>query len=121
MRRRPLLWGAPALALVAGAVSLERERQGHPALSRLAHSPLGRIVDRLGEASYSIYLCHWPVVVALANTMGVRRPWLFAPLATAASIAVGLVCWRLVERPLMHGWVWRRPATAAPTPQVADA
>lgn len=118
---RPLLWGAPALALVAGAVSLESQPRPNPALNRLADSPIGRIVDRLGEASYSIYLCHWPVVVALANSWGVRQSWLFVPLAAGASIGAGLVCWRLVERPLMRGEVWRRRAETGPAPAIADA
>ncbi len=90
---RPLLWGVPALLVVAGAVSLEAE-------GVVLSAPL---LDRLGEASYSIYLCHWPVVVILASLVGVARPWLFIPLASASAIAAGLVCWRLVERPLMHG------------------
>ncbi len=87
---RPFLWGFPALLVVAGAVSLEAD--GRVLASRLS--------DRLGEASYSIYLWHWPVVVILAKSMGVSRPWLFVPLAFCAATTVGLVGWRLVERPL---------------------
>ena len=89
---RPLLWGAPAALVVAGAVSLEAEGRV------LAN----RLTDRLGEASYSFYLCHWPVVVILANTLGVARPWLFTPLAFSGAIAAGILCWRFVERPLMR-------------------
>ncbi|HEY2660227.1 MAG TPA: acyltransferase [Caulobacteraceae bacterium] len=90
---RPLLWGVPALLIVAGAVSLEAE-------GKVLTTPL---LDGLGEASYSIYLCHWPVVVLLASLVGVARPWLFVPLASIAAIGAGLICWRLVERPLMRG------------------
>ncbi|MDR3508698.1 MAG: acyltransferase [Caulobacteraceae bacterium] len=101
---RPFLWGAPAALIVAGAVSLEA--QGSWGRSRA--------LEGLGEASYSIYLCHWPVVVALSQIVGVRQPWLFVPLAFVLSVAAGLVCWRLVERPLAG--LWRSPPRANPTP-----
>ena len=102
---RPFLWGVPALLVVAGAVSLENEGRV------LATPPL----ERLGAASYSIYLCHWPVVVILASSLGVARPWVFVPTAFAAAVAMGLVCWRLVERPLTR----MRLAPRAVKPAVA--
>ena len=99
---RPLLWGAPAALVVAGAVSLEAQGV------RIRLPVLGL----LGEASYSIYLCHWPVVAILAKLAGPPSPWLFAPLA-AAAVAVGLAFWWLIERPLMR---WGRgPVIPAPS------
>ncbi len=108
---RPFLWGVPALLVVAGAVSLEAE-------GRVLATPL---LERLGAASYSIYLCHWPVVVILANSLGGARPWLFAPLAFGASIAAGLACWRFVERPLMQARLARWGAEPAAAAEAAAA
>ena len=96
---RPLLWGAPAALIVAGALSLERGVKAR------------RLPTTLGDASYAIYLCHWPVVVMLAKIMGVSRVWVFAPSAILAALAVGLLYWRMVERPLLH---WRGRALPAP-------
>ncbi|QUD90120.1 acyltransferase family protein [Phenylobacterium montanum] len=100
---RPILWGTPAALLVAGAVSLEADGRV------LAN----RLTDRLGEASYSLYLCHWPVVVILANTIGVARPALFVPLAFGSAVAAGLIYWRLVERPLARVRLSLKPQLAA--------
>ncbi len=94
---RPLLWGAPAALIVVGAVSLEV--QG--AIPRLAW------LERLGDASYSIYLCHWPIVVMLDRTLGARPAWLFVPAASAVAVAMGWLAWRYVERPLLS-WGRRR-------------
>ena len=100
---RPILWGTPAALLVAGVVSLEA---GGRVLA-------DRLSDRLGEASYSLYLCHWPVVVILAGAMGVARPWLFTPVAFVAAVAVGLAYWRFVERPLTRAHAVRSPLVPA--------
>src|SRR5262249_13807660 len=49
---RPLLWGAPAAMIVAGALALE------PMVARRAP----RALTALGDASYAIYLCHFITV-----------------------------------------------------------
>ena len=88
---RALVWGLPALAIVAGAVSLEPVRNI-------------RALKFLGDASYSIYLVH---VTALAQTGVVLAP-LHLPLAVAfwicvlAAIAAGGLCHVLLERPLLR-------------------
>jgi exopolysaccharide production protein ExoZ len=104
---RPLAWGAPATLLVAGAVSLERE----------GHWPRFPALDRLGEASYSIYLMHWPVVVMLAQTLGVRPAWVFIPLSSLCAVGAGLVFWRWVERPLPR--LRRRSVSMPPAGEAA--
>jgi len=86
---RPLLWGVPAAMIVAGAVSLESRG------AVLAWAPL----KSLGDASYSLYLWHLPVIALIAHAGVVRQPWLFVPVALAASIAAGLAGRALVERP----------------------
>jgi exopolysaccharide production protein ExoZ len=78
-RLRALIWGFPALAIVAAAIALEA-RMGHrlPAFAR-----------ELGDASYSIYLTHTfalPLVgIALARIQVAPR-W-----STSAAILAGLI------------------------------
>jgi exopolysaccharide production protein ExoZ len=89
---RPILWGAPAAMIVAGALALEPLRRLAPPKLLLA----------LGDASYAIYLCHFVAVALAAAALGVGRPWLFVPAAVLASLAAGLAFHRLVERPLIR-------------------
>ncbi len=86
---RPLLWGVPATMIVAGALSLEAGR-GVPSSKPLLV---------LGDASYSIYLFHPLAIAAVAHGLGATGPWIFAPLAFAAAVAVGLVARASIERP----------------------
>ena len=88
---RPLLWGAPAAMIVAGALALE------PLVAR--HAP--RALSALGDASYAIYLCHFVTVDLAARAIGVQNTWLFVPAAVAISIAAGLAFHKLIERPLI--------------------
>jgi peptidoglycan/LPS O-acetylase OafA/YrhL len=56
-----------------------------------------------GEASYSIYLIHAPVMFALHRALGTvahRDSVLNAALAAGASLAAGFVFWRIVEYPI---------------------
>jgi len=118
---RVLVWGLPALALVAGAVSLE---QAGP----LAHWwPL----RALGDASYSVYLIHGLAISAEARIL--RMVGLEAPVpvflgSIAAGVALGLLAYQLFEKPLMRlfrtGKAAKRPgpalgvaATSKPEPQ----
>lgn len=101
---RVLTWGLPALAIVAGAVSLER----------LVAAALPRWLLVLGDASYSIYLTHGFVLPALGLVFIYFR-WTglsaeaMAVLASivACSIA-GTVAYMMVERPIMLS-LKRRP------------
>jgi len=76
-------WGLPAAALVAGALQFER----------LAHGRIVRALEYCGDASYSIYLTHLPVVLALRGF----APW---PAVFLAAFAAGLLAYRLIEQPL---------------------
>ena len=89
---RPLLWGAPAAAIVAGALCLEAR----------GAVPRSGALETLGDASYAIYLVHLPATALIAHTLGYGRPALFIPAALAASIAAGLICRAWVEKPLLR-------------------
>jgi len=95
---RPLIWGLPAAVLVGGALSVESA----------GGLPRWRPLERLGDASYSLYLVHLPVTAVVAHTMGTDRPWLFIPTALAVSIAAGFACRTFLETPLLH-WLRDRP------------
>jgi exopolysaccharide production protein ExoZ len=105
---RPLLWGVPAALIVAGALSLE-------ARGAVIRSPA---LKTLGDASYAIYLVHLPATALVAHTLGYDRPWLFIPVAMAASIAAGLICRAWVEKSLLALLRGRRigPVAAAAGP-----
>lgn len=88
---RPLTWGVPAVLLVAGAVGLEEA----------GRTPRLPWLKALGDASYSIYLCHAPATALVAHTLGTSDLRLFIPAGVAASVAAGLACRALVEKPLL--------------------
>lgn len=97
---RPFLWGAPALLVVLGAVSMEAG----------AGLPRWGLARRLGDASYSIYICHTPTMALFNAAVGPTNPYLFFGLAVALSVGAGLLCHRFVERPLLA--FLRRPRGA---------
>ncbi len=90
---RPLIWGAPAAVLVAGALSLELQ------------GGIGRwpVLERLGDASYSLYVVHAPIIALVAHAVGSGHPRLLFILALAASVAAGLACHLWIETPLIAG------------------
>jgi exopolysaccharide production protein ExoZ len=88
---RPLIWGAPAVMLVMGALVIEADG-GAPRLA----GPLA-----LGDASYALYLVHLPATALIAHTLGWRIPWLFVTVSTAFSVAAAIACHAWVERPLI--------------------
>ena len=106
---RGLCWGVPALAMVAGAISLEG-RWG-------SRSP--RWALALGDASYSIYLVHTFALPAAGLLLrGLRMAWpadviVAMVLAVALSTAAGLLSYQLVERPIT-AWFKGRRRTAIP-------
>jgi peptidoglycan/LPS O-acetylase OafA/YrhL len=63
-------------------------------------------IDRIGDASYALYLCH-PVVIAAARMLALRgylapgaMPWLYLCGAVCGSVGAALVIYRLVELPM---------------------
>jgi exopolysaccharide production protein ExoZ len=89
-----VVWGLPALMLVAGAVTLE-ERRGAPDIAPLR---------ALGDASYSVYLVHALAISIVARGLaaaGISSPALLFAGGMAAGLAIGLAVYALVERPAM--------------------
>jgi exopolysaccharide production protein ExoZ len=103
---RPLLWGAPAAVLVWAAVTLEA-RRGLPVVKTAA---------LLGDASYSIYLIHWPVMSLLTHALNSGRP-VYVPLAVGLSLAAGIAVHLVIERPLLK--LFHAKPGAAVLPSVA--
>lgn len=81
---RVLVWGLPAALIVRGAIGLE------PHLKNL------RPLVYLGDASFSIYLIHGPVVIAL-GAMNFSPAVLFV-----LSIMAGIGVYEIVEKPLLR-------------------
>lgn len=99
------LWGVPSALLVAGAVLWSPAMQSWPA----------RLLVFLGDASYSIYLCTNPA------RSGVEHYWRYIGrwggdtgilLCMLACTIVGVICYLVLERPLMrffHNWYKQIP------------
>ena len=88
---RPFEWGVPAAMLVAGVMAVERHGVW----------PKFPILERLGDASYSLYLWHPAVIALTAHVVGVRFIG-FAPLALVLSALAGLASYAWIERPLLR-------------------
>lgn len=66
-----------------------------------------RWLQALGRWSYSIYLWHWPLLVAWRVALGPQEHRLLGMVAVAlASLALGALSYRWVEQPVLR---WRRP------------
>lgn len=98
-----MLWrlgyGVSAAAMIVGAARLE-------AAGRIA-TPAAMLL--LGEASYSIYLTHYPVLIGLGK-LAVHIPapgWLLFPLIGAATLACGIAFHLIAEKPLLR-WAGSR-------------
>lgn len=101
--RRYLIFGLPSLVLVAIAVSMEQQ-------NRVIRNPALRAI---GDASYSIYLCHMMLIYGLQMLcqplLGdtVIRSLAFAIFLLVASAVFGVLLFRFVEYP-MHQWLVKR-------------
>jgi exopolysaccharide production protein ExoZ len=84
--------------LVLGMIELERSKR----------LKVWQPLNFLGNASYSIYLIHFPVIsftmrLLFSLSRGAHAPlWLFAVLATAAATLAGIVLHLFVEVPLLR-------------------
>jgi exopolysaccharide production protein ExoZ len=111
---RVLQWGLPAVAIVTGAVMLERA--GKVGYWRAPHF--------LGDASYSLYLVHGFAVSAAFKLAGkLQLPLaLTVTLAVVAGLLAGMATYKLVEQPLLRLMKYRaRRAVAARSAALAPA
>lgn len=106
------LWGIPGALALAATVALE------PVL----RARLSGVPEKLGDASYAIYLAHGFVLPPLGIVMGKLQfttgvwPMATIVLACALSAVVGWCVHLWVEKPLtqrMNGWVRTRQAAVA--------
>ncbi len=111
---RLLAWGLPGAGLVFGLAALER----HGALPRLP------LLERIGDASYALYLSHTFVISVIGKL--VERLLGDPALKTAAPIVlltllaatvVGLAVHRGIERPLLSALKGARRKALAPAAQ----
>lgn len=87
---RFLLWGVPALLVVAGGLGIEAKGQ-LPTLPWL---------QTLGESSYSLYLSHAATLSLVYPAIQPFPVILAIPLATLMCVIVGLLIYWFVERPI---------------------
>jgi exopolysaccharide production protein ExoZ len=99
--RRLLCLGAPGAAIVAGAVACER----------LCRGRFAGFMAALGDASYSIYLTNLIAMdVAVRLWRALNAPLLLlAPAALVLAIGVGVLVYRIVERPILRDLKRLRP------------
>lgn len=93
--RRLPYWGLPAMAIVYAALSLP-QMGGRPA----------RILERIGDASYSIYLTHIFTISGLYFAFSAvwRLDALpFTVVTFLVSIAIGCLAYVILERPMLRG------------------
>ena len=91
---RALLWGVPAFIFFAAVVGLGDVGDGW----------VGRLLKLLGDASYSIYLSHLFVVMAMREILNYLpfNPDLVVLVTLVLSALVGIGVFRWIETPLLR-------------------
>lgn len=110
---RVLVFGTASALIVAGLVGMERN----------GHRRVPRPLVALGDASYSLYLCHVPVIavagLAWQTLIAASAPEAHAAALLwgfAAALAAGILSYHLIEVPLLR--VSRRLTRVAIRPPI---
>jgi len=74
----------------------------------------------VGNMSYTIYLIHWPIFVALSPSTTGMSYWVLDPLRMAIVIPLAAASWYLMEKPLTR-WRRRRLDPSRPTQPPASS
>lgn len=85
---RFILWGLPALVIVAGTVGLEKSL------------PRSKFFLLLGNASYAIYLTHYFIVQQIAHRMHLVSSYIELVAALCACSLLGVIVHLVFERPV---------------------
>ncbi|HWU03801.1 MAG TPA: acyltransferase, partial [Novosphingobium sp.] len=91
---RVAVLGVPSLLLVGGALAVEQAGWAIPGSGWLA-----RALEKMGDASYSLYLLH-PLLLSAVERATRNAPHLRVALALIACTAAALACHALFERPV---------------------
>ncbi len=106
---RPYYLGVPAAVLVAGMISLE-PRWRAP-----------RLLVAMGDASYSTYLWHWPILYGLVMAQ-IKIPGLATVAATLIVMpCIGWLSYRYMERPIARWIATTRRGVSVPAVKWAPA
>jgi exopolysaccharide production protein ExoZ len=89
---RALVWGLPAALVVAGLTGLDLRGRWPPFVP----------MEQIGDVSYSLYLCHWPVVWLVGHSLGDDHGWRFALLASGLSLTLAFALRHGIEKPAMR-------------------
>ena len=98
--------GLPAHSL-ASAVLAAIVVAGAPGSGALAWRPLATV----GRLSYSLYLWHWPVFVFCTPARVGLDGWALTVVRLAATTALSVASYRLIEQPVRHRARWAHGAS----------
>ncbi|MGA0568353.1 acyltransferase family protein [Rathayibacter sp. KR2-224] len=101
---------AGSVAVIAGGTPLTRRSPAY-----LAQWPP---IQSFGDASYSIYLWHWPIIFLFPFVSGRPTPWWGVLMLIALGVTVGFISKRWIEDPFRSGArarLARNPGAAAHT------